>query len=116
MALDREERRRLREGPYRVPRGPVEEYLTELWQQELETDRVGAEDDFFELGGTSLSAMQVMLRLCREFDIELPLETLFTHPVLGALARVAEDRILADVAELSETGARALDEDLETPA
>jgi hypothetical protein len=40
--------------------------------------------------------MQVMLRLCREFAIDLPLETPFSHPTLRALARAAEDRILAD--------------------
>jgi hypothetical protein len=47
--------------------------------------------------------MQVMLQLCQEFDIDLPLETMFTHPVLGELARVAEDKILADVAEIPES-------------
>jgi amino acid adenylation domain-containing protein len=91
---------RLAERPYRDPQGPVEECLVDLWQQELGTERVGADDNFFELGGTSLSAMQVMLRLCREFDIDLPLETMFSHPTLGDLAKVAEDRILADVGEL----------------
>jgi hypothetical protein len=40
-----------------------------------------------------------MVRLCREFDIDLPLATIFTHPTLSELARAAEDRILADVAE-----------------
>ena len=65
-------------------------------------DRVGIHDDFFELGGTSLAAMEVMIRLCREFDIDLPLETMFSHPTLGELAKLAEERILADVAEVSE--------------
>ena len=83
--------------PYEPPDGPVEEYLVELWRDELGADRVGRKDSFFTLGGTSLAAMQVMLRLCREFDIELPLDTPFEHPTLRALARVAEDRILADV-------------------
>jgi amino acid adenylation domain-containing protein len=83
--------------PYRVPDGPVEEFLAAVWQEELRVERVGADDHFFELGGTSLTAMQVMVRLCREFDIDVPLATAFTHPRLAQLARVAEDRILADV-------------------
>jgi amino acid adenylation domain-containing protein len=87
---------RLDETPYRAPEGPVEEYLAGLWQEELGADRVGADDNFFELGGTSLAAMQVIIRLCQEFDIDLPLATVFAHPRLAALARVAEDRILAD--------------------
>ena len=86
--------------PYRPPEGPVEEYLVDLWQEELATDRVGCDDSFFALGGTSLNAMQVMIRLCREFEIDLPLDTMFSHPTLGALAKVAEDRILADVGDL----------------
>ncbi len=83
--------------PYRPPDGPVESYLAAVWREQLGVDRVGAEDSFFELGGTSLTAMEVMIRLCREYDIDLPLGTLFSHPKLGSLARVAEDRILADV-------------------
>jgi acyl-CoA synthetase (AMP-forming)/AMP-acid ligase II/acyl carrier protein len=90
------------ETRYRAPDGPVAEYLAGVWQEQLGVERVGADDGFFELGGTSLAAMEAMIRLCREFDLDLPLETLFAHPTLGELARVAEDRILEDVAELSD--------------
>ena len=81
-----------------APEGPVAEFLARVWQEELRAERVGSGDSFFALGGTSLIAMQVMIRLCREFDIDLPLATVFTHPTLGELSRVAEDRILADAA------------------
>lgn len=83
---------------YRPPDGPVEEFLAGVWREELDVPRVGSGDSFFDLGGTSLTAMQVMVRLCREFDITLPLATIFSRPTLGALARAAEDQILADVA------------------
>lgn len=86
--------------PWRAPEGPVAEHLAELWAAELGVDRVGADDHFFELGGSSLDAMQVMLRLCRDFDIELPVDAPFAHPVLADLARLAEDRILADAEDL----------------
>ncbi len=101
-ALSREAFGRVTDAAFRAPEGPVEQYLAALWQEELGIERVGADDSFFELGGTSLSAMDVMLRLSREFAIDVPLETLFNHPRLGDLARVAEDRILADVAEIAE--------------
>ncbi|MDA8019279.1 MAG: amino acid adenylation domain-containing protein [Thermoanaerobaculia bacterium] len=84
------------ELPHEPPDGPVEEYLAELWCDELAVENVGARDHFFQLGGTSLLAMRVMLRLCEEFDIDLPLEAAFSHPTLRDLSRVAEDRILAD--------------------
>ena len=98
----------LSKTPYRAPEGPVGEYLAGVWQEELGVERVGADDSFFELGGTSLTAMQVMLQLCREFNIDLPLETLFSHPTLGELAKVAEDRILADVAAIPDADRRRI--------
>jgi acyl carrier protein len=81
---------------YAPPEGPVAEFLASVWEEQLGVDRVGREDSFFALGGTSLLAMQMMVRLCREFDITLPLSTVFTRPRLGDLARTAEDRILED--------------------
>jgi acyl carrier protein len=105
----------LSETPYRAPEGPVAEFLAGVWQEELGAERVGADDSFFELGGTSLTAMEVMLSLCQEFDIDLPLETIFSHPTLGELAKVAEDRILADVADIAESDRERLLADDERP-
>ena len=99
------------EARYRPPEGPVEEYLAGLWREQLGAERVGADDSFFELGGTSLATMQVMVRLCREFDIELPLETPFSRPRLSDLAKAAEDRILADAAEIPDAERERLLED-----
>ncbi|MEL7061440.1 MAG: phosphopantetheine-binding protein, partial [Acidobacteriota bacterium] len=83
--------------PFQPAEGPVEEFLADLWRDELAVERVSADDHFFELGGTSLLAMRVMLHLCEEFDIDVPLEAAFSHPTLRGLSRVVEDRILADV-------------------
>ena len=99
---------RATEVPYRAPDGPVEEFLAQAWREQLGIERVGVDDSFFALGGTSLAAMEVMVQLCREYDIDLPLETLFQHPTLSALAHQAEERILADVAGLDEGERSAL--------
>ncbi len=107
---------RISDTPYRAPEGPVGEYLADVWQEELGAERVGADDSFFELGGTSLTAMQVMLQLCQEFNIDLPLETMFSHPTLGELAKAAEERILADVAAIPEADRRRLLADADPPA
>jgi amino acid adenylation domain-containing protein len=104
QALLRDAAARPSATPYVPPEGPVEEYLARVWQEEVGAPRAGATDDFFELGGTSLTAMQVMVRLCQEFDIDLPLATLFSRPRLRDLARVAEDRILADANDLTLPG------------
>ena len=46
--------------------------------------------------------MEVMLDVCREFSIDLPLDTMFSHTTLASFARVAEDKILADVAAIAD--------------
>jgi len=97
-ALSRVEARRTPQTQV-PPEGPVEAFLVATWQDVLHLDRIGAVDNFFQLGGTSLKALEVMLRLCREFDIDLPLVTVFERPTVRELARVAEQRILDDVAD-----------------
>jgi acyl carrier protein len=73
---------------YEAPRGEVEATLAEIWQQLLRVDRVGRQDHFFELGGSSLLATQAMVRLRQALDVELPLIQLFQTPVLADLAEV----------------------------
>jgi acyl carrier protein len=63
-----------------------------IWEQVLGVDGVGAHDEFFELGGESLRAMQVVTKVSQVFGIDLPVRTLFDAPVLSdfALAVQAE--------------------------
>ena len=70
------------------PRTPTEEVLAGIWAELLGAARVGAEDDFFALGGHSLMATQVISRVRQAFGVELPLRDLFEAPVLGALRTV----------------------------
>ncbi|MGB5477531.1 MAG: hypothetical protein WBO53_11000, partial [Thermoanaerobaculia bacterium] len=55
------------------------------------------------------------LQLCREFDIELPLEMMFAHTTLAGLAKVAEDKILAEMAEVGEEEQRRLLGEADSP-
>jgi amino acid adenylation domain-containing protein len=77
-------------APYVAPRGAVEQRVAEIWQSILGIDQVGAHDDFFELGGDSLIAVQLAPRLRDALHVELPLATLFEAPtVAGLAARIA---------------------------
>lgn len=60
--------------------------LAALWAELLETDRVGAEDDFFALGGHSLLATRLASALLETFGVELPLRELFEAPTLAEQA------------------------------
>jgi len=90
------------------PRNEVEATLAGLWAEVLRVDRVGAEDDFFALGGHSLKATQVMTRIEEVFGLELPLRALFESPTVAGLAERIEAHELETVDEAAL--AAALDE------
>jgi amino acid adenylation domain-containing protein len=72
------------------PRTPVEEVLAGIWAEVLGVERVGADDNFFELSGHSLLATQVAYRVRQAFGVELPLRRLFERATLAELAREVE--------------------------
>ncbi len=69
------------------PRTATEEWLARAWATELQLEQVGVQDDFFALGGHSLLAARIIARVRREFSVDLPLRTMFTHPTVETLAR-----------------------------
>jgi amino acid adenylation domain-containing protein len=75
---------------YVAPDGPVEELVAGVWAEVLRVERIGADDSFFDLGGYSLLATQVMSRLGAALGVELPLQRLFEAPTVRGLARAVE--------------------------
>ncbi len=72
------------------PRGEVETAICEIWQRLLGIQRVGRDDDFFELGGQSLIATQLFARLRERFGVDLGLRSLFDAPTPARLAAAIE--------------------------
>lgn len=72
------------------PRTEWERRLAGLWRELLHVEDVGIHDNFFELGGHSLLATQVISRIRSDFDIELPLRSLFETPCIEGLAKSLE--------------------------
>ena len=70
---------------YVAPEGPLEEALAEIWQQLLGIERIGAHDDFFELGGDSVVGLRIAA-LARGRGLALSPNELFSHPTVAALA------------------------------
>ncbi len=83
-----------------APRTPLEETLARLWADVLRWERVGVDDDFFELGGQSLLSIQLIARVRAAFQIDLPLRRLYEAPTVASLARV----IVQALAEQAERG------------
>jgi aspartate racemase len=73
------------------PGTAMEVAIAAIWREVLGIERVGTGDDFFDLGGHSLSAARVLSRLRREHGVELPLGALFEYSTLAGLAARATE-------------------------
>jgi acyl carrier protein len=76
-----------------APRTELEAALARIWGEVLGADHVGASDDFFELGGNSLVAVQLIAQIRKATGVRLPMRTLFeASTVAGMAARVEQLR------------------------
>jgi len=82
------------EHAYVAPRTAIEKELARIWSEVLRTERVGINDNFFEIGGHSLLATQVISRIRQHFKVEIGLRSMFESPTVATLA--------ATVAELQQ--------------
>jgi amino acid adenylation domain-containing protein len=89
------------EESYVAPRTPVEELLAQIWAEVLKLDKVGIHDNFFDLGGHSLKATQVISRVREALRLDLALSVLFEAPTVAEMASKVEQSI-ADAGELEE--------------
>ena len=78
------------EEEFVAPRNEIEESMAQIWREILELQRVGVHDNFFDLGGNSLVAMQIIAKVTNIFEVDLPLFTLFDTPTIAALAQQIE--------------------------
>ena len=75
---------------YVAPRTELEESLAEMWGEVLKLEKIGIHDNFFEIGGHSLLAAQLISRVRTVQQVELPLRTLFEDPTIAGLATAIE--------------------------
>jgi acyl carrier protein len=106
--------------PFVASKNPVEEQLTSIWREILGLDQIGIHDNFFDLGGHSLTAMRVVSRVIKQFPLELPLQFFFQSPTIAEMAGVImehqgkqlgkEDleRVLSELEALSDEAAQRL--------
>lgn len=71
-----------------APEGELERAMAAIWSEVLKLGHIGRDDNFFELGGHSLLVTQVVSRVRRRLDLQVPLRTLFEHSTLRAYAQV----------------------------
>ncbi|MEU9851577.1 amino acid adenylation domain-containing protein, partial [Streptomyces sp. NPDC047985] len=84
---------------YVAPRTPGEETVVAIWQEVLGLERIGAEDDFFALGGNSILTLQVTARIRTRFGVSLTVRAVHDAPTVAALADAVEERVLQELEE-----------------
>jgi acyl carrier protein len=70
-----------------APRSELEGRIAAIWRDSLKLERVGINDNFFDLGGHSLLLAEVHARVRQDLQREFPLVELFKYPTVSALAQ-----------------------------
>lgn len=89
-------------------RTPAEKSLASIWTKLIGINRIGINDNYFELGGDSLLATQLASQVRNVFEVELPLVELFRHPTLAEMATAIEEAIIEQMEDISDEEAEQL--------
>ena len=73
-----------------APSSPVEEKLASIWRDLLRLDQIGVDDNFFDAGGHSLTAVRLVARVREAFGVDMTLRTAFDAPTIAELATVVD--------------------------
>ncbi|MEU1125767.1 amino acid adenylation domain-containing protein [Streptomyces sp. NPDC005899] len=94
-----------RAGAVEAPRSGIEREIADEWSDVLGTGSMGRDEDFFTLGGNSIIATELVYRLRRLFDIDIPLRTLFDNPTVAGMAARIEERRAGDTSAFTSPSA-----------
>ncbi len=109
------------EKTFVAPRTPTEEVLAQIWSKVLNITSVGVQDNFFDLGGHSLTATQLLFGVRNTFKVELPLHALLETPTVagmaGAIDNVRNSKPTASATiSVTDLNAEAVLDDIIRPA
>lgn len=98
------------------PESELERVLAALVAELLELDRVGADENFFLLGGHSMLGAQLIARIGERFDVDMSLRALFDNPTVAEMATEVERLLVAELEAMTDDdAARLLAESREAP-
>ncbi|HEY0725907.1 MAG TPA: phosphopantetheine-binding protein, partial [Pyrinomonadaceae bacterium] len=75
------------ETPYVAPRTELERIIASIWQEVLQIEMVGTNDNFFDLGGHSLSMLQVHNKLRQNLDRPISMVHMFQYPTVSSMSK-----------------------------
>ena len=92
---------------YMAPESEIEKRLSAIWQRVLGIETIGVNDNFFDLGGDSLLAVQLLSQIRQNFPVEFPLQQLlFDHSNIAKLAVAVEAALLQNLEQMSDEEAK----------
>jgi acyl transferase domain-containing protein/acyl carrier protein len=93
---------------YEPPASELEQFIIGIWEQTLGIKKIGITDDWFELGGDSLIATQLISRVKEVYPVDIPLNIFFENPTTARLAEMIEELLYENIRSLSEEELDAL--------
>ena len=82
---------------YVAPRTETEKVMAVIWQDVLKLQRIGIDDNFFDIGGHSLLAVQITTRIEKKLDKKLQIATLFSYPTIALLSAFIDKENTANI-------------------
>lgn len=104
--LSKKSRKRIVANEFKEPLSEMEKRIARYWQDLLGIDQIGLDDDFFELGGNSLVAIQFIGKLTDELPIKIHAMSIYEYPTLETFATYAEE-LEREAKEKCEAGSGA---------
>jgi len=85
---------------YVPPQNKQQEKLVSIWKEVLKITSPGIDDNFFESGGHSLTAMQIISRIHKEFHVEISISTFSENPNIRSLSNVITQQEISKLNEI----------------
>ena len=89
---------------YEPPQDGIGKALAIIWRELLKLDQVGRYDNFFSLGGDSLMAIRVVMRLRQDLNVDVAIGDVFLHPVLTDLALLLRSAARVELPAITPVG------------
>jgi acyl transferase domain-containing protein/acyl carrier protein len=93
---------------YVSPETEVEQEIASIWSELLGIDQIGVEDNFFALGGHSLIGTQLILRLRKAFQVDLPLTMIFEASTIAELAVEVDLKLIEEIEQMDEEEVKSM--------
>ncbi len=77
--------------PYTPPSDETEQILVNIWQKFLGINRIGIDDNFFDLGGDSLKGASLLSVIQKELNVHIPSRVFFANPIIRKVASFVQD-------------------------